>query len=331
MRAIQLQRHARPDEACACVEVEEVGEPDPDEVVVEVQASAINPADLLMFEGRYPGPVELPAAVGIEGAGRVLSVGSDVADLAPGDLVLSLERANWAERIRVKAGRVIKLPGELDVRQAAMLKANPPSAHLMLKSYVDLQPGDWVIQNAANSAVGRHVIRLARARGLRSANVVRREALVDELKAIGADCVLLEGPNLAARLRAAIGDEAAVRLGIDAVGGDACLHLADCLSKGATLVNYGFLSGEPCKVTPHHLIVEGLTLTGFWLMAVMGRSTRAEVEALYGEMAQLFIDGTLEVPVEASYGLEDIAQALAHAHRESREGKILLTPGGPLA
>ena len=331
MKAIQLQRHARPDEACICVELEEPGEPDADEVLVEVQASAINPADLLIFEGRYPGPAELPAAVGIEGAGQVLAVGSEVAGLAPGDKVLSLERANWAERIRVKAGRVIKLPSALDIRDAAMLKANPPSAHLMLTSYVDLEPGDWVIQNAANSAVGRHVIRLAKARDLRSANVVRRESLIDELKAIGADCVLLEGDDLATRLRAEIGEEAPVRLGIDAVGGDACLHLAEAVSKGATLVNYGFLSGEPCKITPHHLIVHGLTLKGFWLMQVMGSSTRAEIEALYAEMAQHFIDGTLEVLIEATYELPEISQALAHAYRESRDGKILLTPSGRLA
>ena len=330
MKAIYLERHARPDEACACVEVADVGAPEADGVVVEILASAINPADLLIFEGRYPGPAELPAPVGIEGAGRVLAVGSAVTDLAPGDHVMSLERTNWAERVRYKAQRVIKIPKELDIRQAAMLKANPPSAHLMLQDYVDLQPGDWVIQNAANSAVGRHVIRLAKARGLRSANVVRRESLIDELSAIGADLVLLEGEDLAAQLRGEIGEEAPVRLGIDAVGGDACLHMADCLSRGGTLVNYGYLSGEPCKMTPDHLIVGGLTLTGFWLMAFMSSASRAEIEALYAQMAQYFIDGTMQVPIEASYELDDIAKALAHAHRESRDGKVLLTPNGPL-
>ena len=97
---------------------------------------------------------------------------------------------------------------------------------------------------------------------LHSVNIVRRESLVEELKAFGADAVLLEGEDLATRVRAATGEEAPIRLGIDAVGGAATLHMADCLSNGATLVNYGFLSGEPCQMTPTHLIVNGLTLKG---------------------------------------------------------------------
>ena len=97
---------------------------------------------------------------------------------------------------------------------AAQLKANPPSAHLMLHNYVDLEPGDWVIQNAANSAVGRHIIRLARTRGCKTVNVVRRESLIAELEAIGADLVLVDGDDLGDRMRATIGQDARVRLAV---------------------------------------------------------------------------------------------------------------------
>lgn len=328
MKQIQLLRHARPDEACACVEVEDVGAPGPDEVVVEIQAAAINPADLLTFEGRYPGPGELPAPVGIEGAGVVREAGAEVTGLAPGDKVMSMARANWAERIRLPAAQVVRLPAEIDIRQAAMLKANPPSAHLMLRDYVDLEAGDWVIQNAANSAVGRHVIRFAKARGFKTVNIVRRGTLIPELEALGADVVLVGGDDLARRVRERTGAEAPIRLAIDAVGGTACERLADCLSDQGVVVNYGFLSGEACRITPMHLIVRGLTLKGFWLYGVMRSAARAEVQALYDEMAAAFIDGTLEVPIEAEYGLDEIAKALAHAHREGRGGKVLLTPGG---
>ena len=328
MKQIQLLRHARPDEACACVEVEEVGAPGPDEVVVEIQAAAINPADLLTFEGRYPGPGELPAPVGIEGAGVVREAGAEVTGLAPGDKVMSMARANWAERIRLPAAQVVRLPAEIDIRQAAMLKANPPSAHLMLRDYIDLEAGDWVIQNAANSAVGRHVIRFAKARGLRTVNIVRRGALIPELEALGADVVLVGGDDLARRVRERTGAEAPIRLAIDAVGGTACERLADCLSDQGVVVNYGFLSGEACRITPMHLIVRGLTLKGFWLYGVMRSAAPAEIQALYDEMAAAFIDGTLEVPIEAEYGLDEIAKALAHAHREGRGGKVLLTPAG---
>lgn len=324
MKEIQLLRHARPDEACDCVEVADVGAPGKGEVVVEMKASAINPADLLIMEGRYPGPEVLPAAMGIEGAGRVLQVGDGVDNLQPGDKVISLGRANWAERVKAPADRVVKLPEGLDFTQAAMLKANPPSAHFMLKDYVDLKPGDWVIQNAANSAVGRHVIRLARARGLHSVNIVRRESLVAELKAHGGDVVVVDGDDLAQRVRDETGAEAPIRLGIDAVGGSACQRLADCLSDDGVVVNYGFLSGDPCMITPHQAIIHGITLKGFWLVRVMQGLSRDQIEALYAEMAGYFMDGTLEVPVEASYGLSEAKAALAHAWRAGRDGKIVL-------
>jgi NADPH:quinone reductase-like Zn-dependent oxidoreductase len=326
MLRADLFEHGQPDQVCRYVEVDDPGAPDADEVIVEIAASAINPADLLIMEGRYPGPEELPAPMGIEGAGRVVTVGASVTSLQAGDHVISLGRSNWAERVRLKAQQVIKVPAALSFQDAAMLKANPPSAYLMLNDFVTLEPGDWVVQNAANSAVGRHVIRFARARGVHSVAVVRRDSLIGELEAFGADAVLVDGDDLAGRLRARIGDEAKVKLAIDAVGGAATLRLADCLSDGGTVVNYGFLSGEPCMITPHQAIVHDITLKGFWLMRFMRAAGREDIEALYDMMAQHFINGTLEVPVEASYPLSEIERALAHAMKAGRDGKVLVTP-----
>ena len=329
MLAVQLQRHARPDLACAAIEVAAPAAPGPGEAVVAIRAAAINPADLLIFEGRYPGPEDLPAFVGIEGAGEVLAVGEGV-DLAPGDHVLSLGRANWAEQVKAEAAQFIRIPKSLNWRDAAQLKANPPSAHLMLSDYVELKPGDWVVQNAANSAVGRHIIRFARARGVKTANIVRRAALIEELTALGADVVVTDDGDVAGKIRAAAGPEAAIRLGIDAIGGEATSTLADCLSDGGTVVNYGFISGEACRMTPYHTVIHGLSLTGFWLVGYMRSTPRFEIEAMYAEMARAFEDGTLISPVEAEYDLTRTTEALAHAHAESRGGKILLTPNGPL-
>lgn len=331
MKAVRLQKTGRPEIVCTMVEVADTGSPDAGEVVVAIEASAINPADLLMFEGLYPGPSDFPAPIGIEGAGRVIAIGNGVSDLAVGDKVISLDRANWAERVRGAAARFIKIPDAIDIRQAAMLKANPPSAELMLGDYVDLHPGDWIIQNAANSAVGRHIIKLAAMRGVKTVNIVRRRELVDELTALGADLVIVEGENLGSRVRAHIGNDANMPLAIDAIGGRACLDLADCLSDGGTIVNYGFLSGDPCMLTPTHTIVHGISLTGFWLVGFMQTTPRTEIEAMYTKMANYFIEGVLDVPVEAEYTLDQIGEALAHAGRESRSGKILLTPQGPLS
>ncbi len=329
MKAIEFTSHGVPHEVCRCVDVADVGPPQAGEIVVEILASAINPADLLIVEGRYPGPETLPARLGIEGVGRVAMVGPAVEEFAVGDHVISMERQNWAQKIRIPATRAIRVGQDVDLLQLAQLKANPPSAMLMLRSYVDLKPGDWVVQNAANSGVGRHVIRLAAAGGVRTANIVRRADAVVPLKEIGADVVLLDGDDVGARMRAET-DGAGARLALDAVCGDATRRLADCLVDGGVVVNYGFLSGEPCMITPHQLVLRDITLKGFWMVKAGAAMAPDQLRAMYVELAARFADGTLQVPVEKTFGLDDIAEALERSWRFRREGKIVLTPNGPV-
>ncbi len=324
MKRIQLVRYGKPETTCECIDVDPLPAPAAGHINVAIRASAINPADLLIFEDRYPGPDALPAFVGIEGAGEVTAIGDNVDEYQVGDRVLSLGRANWSEEVSGECNQFVKLPAELDWTDAAQLKANPPSAYLMLENYVTLKPGDWIIQNAANSAVGRHVIQGCKARGLNSINVVRRAELIPELEALGADVVVVDDENLAATVRSKIGADAAVKLGIDAVAGDAMLRMADTLSNGATVVNYGFLSGDPCQLTPTHTIVRGISLHGFWLVGFFQTANRQQVVDMYSNVAQQFIAEKLHVPVEAEYPLTDIAAALEHANREGRNGKILL-------
>ena len=329
MKRVEFSAFGLPQDVAACVEAPDVGAPGPDEVVVEIQAFPINPADLLTMTGGYAVRPQLPATLGAESAGRIKAVGSEVDGLAPSDRVIVLARENWAQERKVKAAAVLKMPAEVNVLQLAMLKVNPATALLMLRNYVPLQPGDWVIQDAANSGVGTNLIRLAQADGVRAVNVVRREELIQPLKALGADVVLVDGEDLAERARAETGN-GQVALAIDAIGGEIVMRLADCLAEGGTVVNYGLLSGRPCMLGAHHTIFKGITLTGFWLQKVLTAMSRPDLEALYGDLAARVQTGELEVEVEATYPIEEIKSALEHAGREGRRGKILVTPNGPV-
>ena len=155
MKQVQFTAFGVPHEVAACVEVPEVGPPGPDEVVIEVEAFPINPADLLTITGAYAVRPQLPATLGAECAGRIVAVGSGVRDLTVGDRVINLGRDNWCQQRKVPAAQALKVPADADVLQLAMLKVNPATALMMLRHYVPLQPGDWVIQDAANSG-GRH-------------------------------------------------------------------------------------------------------------------------------------------------------------------------------
>jgi trans-2-enoyl-CoA reductase len=329
MKAVQFDAFGAAHEVARMVDFPEPKPPAGDEVLVEVEAFPINPVDLLTIAGSYAARPPLPAVPGSEALGRVLAVGAGVSHVAAGDRVLMMSRENWVQRKTIKSSEAILIGVQADPLQLAMLKINPPTAYLMLTRYRELAPGDWLIQNAANSSVGTSLISLAKAQGIRTLNVVRRADRVEPLKEKGADVVLVDGPDLAQRARAAIGD-GTLPLAIDAVAGDATGRLAECLSEGGVVVNYGMLSKLPCAVDPHQIVFREITLTGFWLVKFLAAMSSEERAALYGDLGRRVASGELAVEVAAVYPIEKIGPALEHAARANRGGKILLTPNGPL-
>ena len=310
-----------------CVDGPDVGAPSAGEVVFDVLAFPINPADISMCRGSYRLRPVLPATPGAECLGRVTAVGAGVTHVRPGDLVINLQRENWAQRRRVKADDVIAVPPAVDPLQGAMLRINPPTALLLLTDVVPLKAGDWVIQNVANSAVGRLVITLARARGLRTVNVVRRESLFGELTALGADVCVVDGPDLAEAVTARTGG-AMIRLGLDAVSGRATARLSACLGEGGVVCNYGSMSGEDPVMARSALVGNGQTLVGFILGRGLATRSLPQIRALYADLGEQVLKGVLSAPVEKIYPIEEIKAALVHAQRGERSGKILVAPNG---
>ena len=329
MKQVQFTAFGSPKDVVVCADVDDVGSPGSNEVVVDIDAFPINPADLLTISGGYAVKPDLPATLGAEGTGRISEIGDSVSDLDFGDRVIMLERNNWCQRRRVSAGKVIKVPDDADTLQLAMLKVNPATALMMMRDYVALKAGDWLIQDAANSGVGTSLIKLAKADGLRTVNVVRRSELIDKLEALGADVVLVDGDDLADRVKAAT-NNAHISLAIDAVGGTQITRLADCLGEGATVVNYGLLSGEPCQIRADQTIFNGITLTGFWLQKALTSIAYPDLRKLYQDLGAKVLSTQLHVEIEAVYPIEQIKDAVDHAGRGGRDGKILVLPNGPV-
>lgn len=329
MKIAQFSRFGRPDEVVECIDADDPPAPGAGEVALDVLAFPINPADLLTLEGRYAVRPPLPARIGAECVARVRAIGEAVEDLRAGDLVIPLDRDNWVQRKVTKASRLIKAPAGVDPLQLAMLKVNPPTAYLMMTKFADLAQGDWLVQTAANSGVGHCLIQLAKAEGLKTVNIVRRQGLADELTRLGADLVLVDGPDLAARITAATGG-APIRLAIDAVGGEQIVRFGDALEDEALVINYGRLSGENPQLSGHQCVFKRLWLTGFWLTPWLQKLSRHEVAALYAGLAGRIADGTLRVNVEATFPIEQIKQAVAHSNAYRRTGKVLVTPNGPI-
>lgn len=331
MKAVLVTRFGPAAEVAEVAEVRDPGPPGPGQVLLDILAAPINPSDFLVFEGRFgPTPPPLPAPAGGEAVGQVAALGEGVANLKIGDRILALHagRGNWRERVLASAAGVQALPAA-DALQLSMLAVNPATALHILTRYIALSPGEWLIQNAGNSAVGHCVIWLARQRSLRTISVVRRAEQVAPLLTSGGDVVLIDGPDLSARVAATIGDQP-VRLGLDAVAGSATARLTRCLAPRGTLVVYGLLSSPDCMVPASELVFRDITLRGYWFTPWFERASAAERAALYAELGQFVVDGTIRMAIEACYPLERVRDALAHAARPDRSGKILLLPNPQL-
>jgi len=297
--------------------------PAPGEVIVKMSAAPINPADLNQIEGKYPVRAELPATPGFEGAGIVVDVGSDVKGLTSGALVILPHNVGtWRDAVAVKAGELVVVPADIKPVHAAMLKINPMTAWRLLHDYVELARGDWLIQNAANSAAGRAVIQIAHQLGYKTVNVVRRSELIGELRAEGGDIVLVDSENLRREVQDAIGGPP-IRLGLNAVGGESALRLANCLAPGSTLVTYGAMSLQPLKIPNGLLIFKDLRFRGIWINKWYDNATPAQRMEAFQHLFEMAKRGLLQTKVEQAYPLSEAKTAVAHAARGQRSGKII--------
>ena len=303
MRAVQLTSFGDPVDVLQYVDIPEPDAPGPNQVLIGVEFSPINPNDLMVAQGIYAFRPPLPAVIGNEGVGRVLAVGPGVESVKVGDRILAPPASfTWRERIVVSAGGLSALPADADPRQLAMLAINPPTAALLLSEYVDLKPGEWVVQNAANSGVGRWVIAFAKARGVKTVNIVRRPELVAELETIGGDVVVVDSPDVPDRIKATVGQ-------------------AD--SAWRSMASAARRRGEsPMSINPLDFIFKPLTMRGFWLGHP---EIAAKIAPAVAQAATMIASGWVHIPVARTYPLSSIKDAVAHAQRG---GKILLDVAG---
>ena len=322
IKAVVYERHGNPAEVLR-VKTQPWPKPAADEAVVQMRAAPINPADLNAIEGKYPVRPELPATPGFEGAGVVVDLGGDVTGMTVGALViLPHSLGTWREAVAVKASELVAVPPEIEPVHAAMLKINPMTAWRLLHDYVDLKSGDWLIQNAANSAAGRAVIQIANDLGYKTVNVVRRAELIDELRSEGGDVVFVDGENLREEVKNAMSG-ASVRLGLNAVGGESALRLANCLAPESTMVTFGAMSLQPLKIPNGLLIFKDLRFRGIWINKWYDNATMAERMDAFRPLFEMAKRGLLKTKVERAYAISEGKAAVTHAAQGERSGKII--------
>lgn len=325
MRAVRFERFGPPAEVLHLAEMP-APEPGPGQVRLRLTHRSINPSDLLTISGEYGRLPRLPATPGFEAVGRVEALGEGTRGPALGARVVPLGAGGtWCESVVADAALLVPVPDAVSDGAAAQFVVNPVTAWVMLEEELKLQPGDWVVQTAAGSTLGRLVIQLGRLRGYRTINLVRRPEQVDELLALGADAAFATSDgDVVERIRQVTDGKGAAG-GLDAVGGETGALALRALRSGGTLLLYGMLGDQPLPLHNGEMLFRGLTARGFWLSHWFRATPPAQVAATLGTLMQLMAAGELMPPVEATYDLADFRSAIAHAERPGRQGKVLLT------
>ena len=309
------------------LQLEQIAQPEPQagEVRVRLEAAAINPSDYGMIGGSYGRLRELPAVAGREGVGVVEALGEGVSGVEPGTRVrFPGEDGAWREYACIAADELLVVPPAVPVEQAAISFINPPTAYCLLQKIVDLKPGDWIVQNAGNSAVGLSVIQMAKAFGYGTVSQVRREELIEPLKAMGADHVVLEGGGWAKQVGDLTGG-APVKLALNSIGGESAIDQIKALGDGGTQVTFGGMVGDKVRFPTRFLIFNDVRLVGFWWDQFARRQGAGGVRAVMDEVYAMMADGRLKLPIEQAYPFGEYKAAIEHDGRP-RLGKVLLKP-----
>ena len=322
-KAICHHEFGRPLEVLRLEDVKQA-EPQVGEVRVRLLAATINPSDYGMIAGSYGRLRELPAVAGREGVGVVEAIGRGVTRVGVGARVRFPEAGAWQETACMPAANLLLVPADVPIEQAAFSFINPPTAYCLLQKMVDLAPGSWVLQNAGNSAVGLAVIQMAKVLGFKTISQVRREELIAPLKALGADHVVIEGSGWSKQVNELTGGEP-IQLALNSIGGASASDQIKALGEGGTQVTFGAMVADLVRFPTRFLIFNDVRLVGFWWDQWSQKAGAQGLNQVMSAVYAMMRDGTLKLPVEATYSFAEYEAAIKH-DQQPRFGKVLLKP-----
>ena len=325
MRSATYNEFGRPTEVLSLGD-RPIPEPKANEVRVKTVLASIHNHDLLTIRGKYGFKPELPAIGGSEAVGVIDAVGSEVKDLKVGQRVAAASvQATWAEYFVAPEHMIFPIPESLEDEMAAQLIAMPLSA-LMLLEFLEVESGQWIIHNAANGAVGKSLAMLAAARGINTINVVRSSDAMSELEALDIkNNVNTANEDWKEQVKAILGDDK-ISAAVDSVGGEDSGDLLSLLGHYGTFAVFGAMSGKPMVLNPTHMIFKQAVLKGFWGSKLSQEMSVENKKRLVNELIECAVDGKLRLPVEATFDLADIIEAVDGKLQAGKSGKVLLKP-----
>lgn len=305
------------------VEERPLPEPGAGQVRIRMSMASIHNHDLLTVAGQYGIKPDLPAVAGTEAVGIVDALGEGVGHLRVGQRVAASGKGTWAEFYITNAATCVPLPEIISDEAGAQLISMPLSA-LTLLDFIAAERGDWIIQNAANGAVGKALAMFAKPRGINIVNLVRRDEAVTELADLGIENVVSTGQADWQDTVRAITGGAPIKAAIDGVGGKSSGDILSTVGENGLLVSFGMMSGEPMQISAGDLVFKQAIVKGFWLAKIAPTLAPEKLRSLVGEIVQGVASGAVTLTVSEVFSLDDVAKAAAAAGETARKGKVLI-------
>ena len=318
------------------LETRPIPQPGRGEVRIRVLATPVHPSDLHILRGRFGIAPTLPAVMGSESVGVVDALGEGVDDVSIGQRVITVGvRETWQEFVVADARRVLAAPEAVSVSTAAQMITNPLTALLLVTNQLEVKPGEWLLQTAAGSTVGKMVLQLGIRLGFKTINVVRRRAGVEEIRALGGNEVICtEDEDLRKRVTEIVGP-GGVSKAIDCVAGQIGADVSRSLAPGGKMIVYGALSTHrqteadklAIPIFARSIIYETKIVQGFFLPRWFATAPQEQIKAAVGETFELVASGILRISEGEPFALTQFAEAVALAEAPAHRAKPLFVPG----
>jgi len=297
--------------------------PRPHQVLIKVDSAGVNYADIMRRSGNYPGP-DLPSSLGLEAAGTVVEVGSEVSGVAVGQRVMVMGPGGQAEYVAVNGNFVFPYPETMDPVQAGGMPVVFLTSYHLLKTRGHMQPGDTVLVQAGASGVGTVAIQLAKAWGAKVITTASTQEKLDLARSLGADVTINYTTD---DFEEAVQSETAgrgVELVLECVGGPVLEKSVRCIASYGRLISYGNASGASVSLPASDITSANRTVIGF----SMGRSPVGSLDhaAAMAELLPMITNGKLKLIVDQVLPMSEVAKAHTHLASRGTKGKVILTP-----
>ncbi|KAK9841202.1 hypothetical protein WJX74_001835 [Apatococcus lobatus] len=306
-----------------------IPEPQAGEALVRILLRPVNPTDLVTLHGARAATIKLPTIPGSEGVGIIEQPAASSTKFSKGQRVVGCSfgsahsgQGTWQQFLAVPEANLLPVPDSVPNHFAAQFYVNPVTAFGLVEALAAPQ-GEWIIQTAAGSVLGRQLIVLAKRKGVRTINIIRRSAQRDELLQLGADEVIAtDSEDIKERVDEITGGKGAWAAA-DAIAGDTSAQLMGCIRTGGSVYVYGALSGLVANA-PVLDLLSGKTLTGFSL-PIWRKAYDARGGPTAGsEVMKLLEDNVIQPLTGKTYRLEDFKEAIKASTEIGHGGKILL-------